>query len=1054
MATTAAAPAGRPTLTLRGTAYPVLLPKLSDPRLHLAAVIISLQVLGQTAFDFDLSIAQILIALATCAVLEVAIAFRQQHVIMWPASALLTGNGVAFVLRVPGTQHGDWWSTNGWWIFAGTAAISLLSKYVIRWRGNHIFNPSNFGLVLCFLVLGSDRAEPLAFWWGPMSFWMAVALAIIVLGGLAILLRLDLLGIAIGFWVAFAASIAVVAATGHAMTARYHLGPITSRYFWWILVTSPEVLVFMFFMITDPKTTPKGRVARVAYGVGVGLLATLLIAPMETEFQAKVALLGSLTIVCAVRPLLEWLLPAAGSPDDRFGEWVKRAASRGRTGVAKLGGLGLAAAAAFAGVLVLAGIPARPGTAVAAPLTNSGILPQITILHSSGVSSQLDRPTAREVASSLVHDLKSQAEALRARDQKRANPSLCCQALGHVEEQIKQAAGTVITVPTYRLEQLRMKLRPAEGQGEPIVVVDATGAVQESVYGGTPQRLVLRSKPRPFAGTFQMDRGSVGYEVISFSGAKVPGPKAVASAGSLLVAKSFDGVRLQDVADQVGLRFQQDSFRYGVAPDVHSMMGGGLCWLDYNNDGKLDLFVVNSYSDADATTWEAHGGLPRSTLFENEGGHFVDVGARTHADPAVQGNGCVAADLNGDGYTDLFITTNTYNVLLWNNGDGTFTDGTKAAGIDVFGTYGWHTGAAVADVNGDGRPDIFVSGYANVNGTTSSTAGFPSNYQAYPDLLYLNEGPDAHGHSGFRDVAAKVGIDRAGKDHGLGAVFTDVNGDGRPDLYVANDLDPNRLYLNVPGGPLGFHFVEEGRQWRVADRNAGMGVAAQDWSGDGRPDLLATNSRDQGHSASRSTADGTYRNVDALIARAIGRAGTGWGDSWIDLENDGRLDLVLANGAIPVTNLKKDAGPVQVLENTGGRFADATAALGLKSGPLVNGRGVAAADYDNDGRMDVAVNSIGGKLILLHNTGDSGHWLEVSLSRFAPGAVVTAVLPSGRRLVDEIQAGSSYLSSEDPRAHFGLGDATKVRALAVRWPSGRVTRLHDVGADRIVTVRP
>ena len=284
----------------------------------------------------------------------------------------------------------------------------------------------------------------------------------------------------------------------------------------------------------------------------------------------------------------------------------------------------------------------------------------------------------------------------------------------------------------------------------------------------------------------------------------------------------------------------------------------------------------------------------------------------------------------------------------------------------------------------------------------------------------------------------KAGIDRAGTDHSLGAVFTDVNGDGRPDLYVANDLDPNRLYLNVPGGPLGFHFVEEGRQWRVADRNAGMGAAAQDWSGDGRPDLLATNSRDQGHSASRSTADGSYRNVDALIARAIGSAGTGWGDSWVDLANDGRLDLVLANGVIPVTNLAKDAGPIQVLENTGGRFADATAALGLKSGPLVNGRGLAAADYDNDGRMDIAVNSIAGKLVLLHNTGDGGHWLEVRLSRFAPGAVVTAVLPGGRRLVDEIQAGGSYLSSEDPRAHFGLGKATKLQALEVRWPDGKI----------------
>ena len=168
--------AGRPTIRIRGTAYPVLLPSVRDPRLHLAAVIITLQVLGQTSFDFSLSIAQILVSVLTCAVLEVAIAFRQQHVLMWPASALLTGNGVAFILRVPGTEHGDWWSMNGWWIFAGTAAVSLLSKYVIKFRGSHVFNPSNFGLVLCFLLLGPEHADPLDFWWGPMSPALAFAL--------------------------------------------------------------------------------------------------------------------------------------------------------------------------------------------------------------------------------------------------------------------------------------------------------------------------------------------------------------------------------------------------------------------------------------------------------------------------------------------------------------------------------------------------------------------------------------------------------------------------------------------------------------------------------------------------------------------------------------------------------------------------------------------------------------------------------------------------------------------------------------------------------------
>ncbi len=292
-----AAPGGR-ALTIRGTSYPVVLPTLRDPRLHLAAVIITLQVLGQVAFEFRVSIAQILISLAVCALLEVGIAFRRQHVLMWPASALITGNGVAFVLRVPGTQHGDWWSLHGWWIYAATAAVSLLSKHVIRLQGRHIFNPSNFGLVLCFLILGPERAEPLDFWWGPMDAWMVVALVVIVGGGLVILGRLRLLSLAIAFWLSFAAGIAALAVSGHAMTARWHVGPITDAYFWWVLVTSPEILVFLFFMITDPKTIPSTPRMRILYAVSVGLLACILIAPARTEFWSKVAVLGSLTIVC------------------------------------------------------------------------------------------------------------------------------------------------------------------------------------------------------------------------------------------------------------------------------------------------------------------------------------------------------------------------------------------------------------------------------------------------------------------------------------------------------------------------------------------------------------------------------------------------------------------------------------------------------------------------------------------------------------------------------------------------------------------------------------
>ena len=181
--------------------------------------------------------------------------------------------------------------------------------------------------------------------------------------------------------------------------------------------------------------------------------------------------------------------------------------------------------------------------------------------------------------------------------------------------------------------------------------------------------------------------------------------------------------------------------------------------------------------------------------------------------------------------------------------------------------------------------------------------------------------------------------------------------------------------------------------------------------------------------------------------------------SWVDLDLDGNLDLVLANGAIPIESLAKDAERIQVLENlTGegrrGEFADASAAVGADAIRRSNGRGLAAADYDNDGDLDVAVNSIGGRLMLLRNDGADGHWLTVKLGRFAPGTTVTAVLPGGRRLVREVHAGGSYLSSEDPRVHFGLGAATQVAELVVRFPDGRETRLADVGADRLLTVTP
>ena len=258
-----------------------------------------------------------------------------------------------------------------------------------------------------------------------------------------------------------------------------------------------------------------------------------------------------------------------------------------------------------------------------------------------------------------------------------------------------------------------------------------------------------------------------------------------------------------------------------------------------------------------------------------------------------------------DGRTDLYVTATGYDALLWNEGDGRFVEGARAAGIDV---YGWHTAAAVGDVNADGRPDLFVAGYADLNAPVPGGAGgFPSTFAGVRDRLYLNLGPDADGHSRFRDVSDEAGIETSAVEHGLGAAFTDVNGDGRVDLYVANDLDPNRLYLNVAAaGGLGFRFEERGRAAGVDDQNAGMGVAAADASGDGRPDLFVTNSHSQLHGVFRSRGSGAgFEDARPDFAPAFDTSLAGWGATWADLDHDAQLDLVYANGAIPVTDLAR-----------------------------------------------------------------------------------------------------------------------------------------------------
>jgi hypothetical protein len=828
-------------------------------------------------------------------------------------------------------------------------------------------------------------------------------------------------------------------------------------------VTSPEILIFLFFMITDPKTIPGGRTARLVYALGVGLLATLLIAPQTTEFATKVAVLTALALVCATRGIIE--LVGAQRLTTLSGRVVRRDTLRAaRPRRPLVGAVVLAAALAYAGLVVAAGIPARPDTAEAAAAgTGGGRLPEIVVTRGDEVAS-IDQATAETIARNVLADLRRESAALRRKDQKLAGTAASGTWLASLWSQIR-ATSPQTTVAQYDVERIVMSLKRGSYQGPPTVVAHLQGTLDASTYGPGPA-FVSRQDSQRFRRTVELAFDNGRYLIIrSDGGLAAAAPQAAAPSGTLA------GTTFVNVAHQVGLDFRQGAFRFGMSTDTTAMMGGGLCWLDYDSDGWLDLFVVNSHADVDIVPSEAKGGLPRSALYHNVGGRFVDVSARSGANLPVRGDGCVAADFNLDGHTDLYVTSAGYNVttdtwdaLLWNNGDGTFTEGAVQAGINA---KGWHSAAVVGDVNSDGRPDLFVSSYTDPNFVVDTASGFPSDHAPVRDLLYLNEGTDENERSTFREVARPAGIERTKVGHGLGAIFTDFNHDGRLDLYVANDADPNQLYENVAlkGGAdadpehLGFRLEDVAKREDVADSNAGMGIAAQDFTGDGRTDIFVTNSRDQLHAAYRSlrAAKGpSFADARPEFAAAVGSHPAGWGVSWADLDLDGDPDLVLANGAIPVVNLAKDARRVQILENVSGpgkqpRFALVKAPW-LTRTPAVNGRGLATADFDNDGDLDIAVNSIGGRLILLRNDSPKRHWLEVRLRTFVPGAVVTATLGSGRKLVREVQAGSSYLSSEDPRVHFGLGKAATVAQLAIRFPDGTTTSLENVAADRIVDV--
>ncbi|NLV56992.1 MAG: hypothetical protein GXY13_15445, partial [Acidimicrobiales bacterium] len=430
-------------------------PSWRDPRMHVAATIMTLHLLGQVFFAFEISIAQILICLLTCAAIEVPITLARDRTLAWPASALLTGNGVAFIFRVNGTAHGDWWSTRGGWLFASCAAFSLLTKYALRVGDRHLFNPSNIGLVVCFLLFGTGRVNPLDLWWAPWGWELALAYAVILVGGFTLVRRVSLTAVAAGSWLALAAALAVVAAAGHAMQARWHVGPVLDWSFWWIVVTSPEVLVFVLFMVTDPRTVPRGRVAQALFAVVVGVSSAALAAPQRTEFAVKVAILAGLLVGCALRPVLERVCPAPGSPDDATGAWLRRRTTGGLRPVGAA-----VASVALVAAIVGASRPAReplgagevvvaaPATDVERPEVDVGPLPPITVDADTGpLSREVDAFEAERLVGDVLEGLEIERRAIAGGDADLAATAVAGARLDDALDRIARgAAGDAVPV--------------------------------------------------------------------------------------------------------------------------------------------------------------------------------------------------------------------------------------------------------------------------------------------------------------------------------------------------------------------------------------------------------------------------------------------------------------------------------------------------------------------------------------------------------------------------------------------------------------------------------
>jgi hypothetical protein len=553
-------------------------------------------------------------------------------------------------------------------------------------------------------------------------------------------------------------------------------------------------------------------------------------------------------------------------------------------------------------------------------------------------------------------------------------------------------------------------------------------------------------------------------------------------------AAAPDDALFREVAASVGLTFVHDNGGRGnyFLPEI---MGSGGALFDYDNDGDLDVYVVQG-SPLDAPAREG-GRLFRNELIGGSGGsgggrlRFTDVTDKAGVGLKAIGMGAAVADYDNDGDLDLLVTTFGRNTLFRNNGDGTFTDATESAGIEraaktdrsgdsarsgAADVPRWNSSAAFFDYDRDGHLDLFIAAYVDFtvggNKVCADPVGArdycsPKAYRPVPSRLFHNEGSGR-----FADVSEAAGITRA-YGAGLGVAVGDYNGDGWLDLFVANDATPNQLWINRQNGTFEDRGLLSGTAFNAAGSPEGsMGIASGDYDNDGDEDLFVTNLIGESHALYVNDGRGNFEDARGPAGLAAPVAGyTGFGTKWFDYDLDGKLDLFIANGAVNIVEaLRGQPFPFHHIDQLfrqidgGGKFVEMTSTAGPAFKLSEVGRGAAFGDIDNDGDVDVLVTNNNGPVRLLLNDA-RGHWLSIRLdqpgNRWGFGARIGVERRGQPTLWRRVGTDGSYLSASDARVHVGLGPVTagRVDAVVVEWPDGQRERWTGVQADRTIVLK-